>query len=109
LFFTEYRGFTPTEMSGLMAVLGVGTVISGFMVPALSDRIGRKPVVTAFCFISLVAPITAMYFTGPLWMMSILLFIGWSGTGIFPLFMAVIPGETVSPKLAATSMGLVVC
>ena len=39
----------------------------------------------------------------------ILLFIGWSGTGAFPIFMGVVPGETVSRSLAATSMGLVVC
>ena len=109
LFFTSYRGFTPTEMSGLMAGLGVGTVVAGFLVPALSDRIGRKPVVIVFCFISLLAPLTALYFEGPLWVMGILLLIGWSGTGVFPLFMAVIPGETVSPKFVATSMGLVVC
>ena len=53
--------------------------------------------------------LAALYFNGPLWMLGVLLFIGWTGTGSFPLFMGVVPGETVSRSLAATSMGLVVC
>lgn len=108
VFFTNFRGFTPTQMSGLMAASGASTIFAGFMVPALSDRIGRKPVMIIFCFISLLTPLTALYFDGPLWMMSILLFIGWSGTGSFPIFMGIIPGESVSRTMAASSMGLVV-
>jgi hypothetical protein len=37
------------------------------------------------------------------------MFIGWTATGAFPLFMGVIPGETIPRKYAATAMGLVVC
>jgi len=44
-----------------------------------------------------------------MWMLGLLLFIGWSASGSFALFMGVVPGETVNPKLAASSMGLVVC
>ena len=61
-----------------------------------------------FCFIGLITPLAALYFNGSLILMSALLFIGWSGTGSFPLFMGVIPGESVSRTLAASSMGLVV-
>jgi len=109
IFFTDYREFTPTQMSGLMASIGLCTVFCGFLVPAFSDRIGRKPVMILFCFMGLVTPLAALYFDGPLWIMSALLFIGWSGTGAFPLFMGVVPGETVPRALAASSMGLVVC
>ena len=35
--------------------------------------------------------------------------IGWSGTGAFPIFMGVVPGETVPRAMTASAMGLVVC
>ena len=37
------------------------------------------------------------------------MFIGWIGTAAFPLFMSVIPAETLPPRYAATAMGLVTC
>ena len=34
--------------------------------------------------------------------------IGWIGAGSFPLFMGVVPSETLSLRRAATAMGLVI-
>jgi MFS family permease len=109
IFFESYRGFDGQETGRLIGVTGFATLFCGFLVPALSDRIGRKPAIILFCFLGIVTSLAALYFDGPRWMMAVLLFIGWSGTGAFPLFMGVVPGETVSRSLAATSMGLVVC
>ena len=109
IYFQNFRGFTPEQAGGVVGVTGVATLFSGFLVPALSDRVGRKPVLIVFCFLGVVTSLGALYFEGPLWMLSVLMFIGWTGTGSFPLFMGVVPGETVARSLAATSMGLVVC
>ena len=109
IYFTTVRGFTPEQAGTLIGVTGFATMFCGFLVPALSDYIGRKPAMVAFCFIGLVTPLAALYFNGPMWMMAVLLFIGWSGTGAFPIFMGVVPGETVPKALTASSMGLVVC
>jgi len=108
VFFTSYRGYSPEQMSYLMAAAGLATPIFGFLVPGLSDRFGRKPLMIVFTFIGLITAFTALWFTGPLWMMAILLFIGWSASGSFPLFMGVIPGETMPRAMAASAMGLVV-
>jgi MFS family permease len=109
LIFTELRGYSAVEMSRLMAVTGICTVIGGFLLPGISDRIGRKPVMVVFCFVSMLAPLAALYFSGPLWILGMLFFIGWSGSATFPLFMGVIPSESVEPGFIATAMGLVVC
>jgi MFS family permease len=109
IFFQNYRGFTAEQAGGLVGVTGLATLFSGFLVPAWSDRVGRRPAIILFCFLGMVTSLAALFFNGPLWMLGVLLFIGWSGTGSFPLFMGVVPGETVSRSLAATSMGLVVC
>ena len=109
LFLPTMRGLTPGETGAVTSAMGISTMLGGFLVPGLSDRIGRRPVMIVFTFIGMVTPLTALFFDGPLWMMGVLFFIGWSATGSFPLFMGVVPGETVNPKLAASSMGLVVC
>jgi MFS family permease len=109
VFFENQRGFTGPEAGRLVGVTGFATLSCGFLVPAFSDRIGRKPAMILFCFLGTVTSLAALYFEGPLWMLGVLLFVGWSGTGAFPMFMGVVPGETVSRSLAASSMGLVVC
>ena len=108
-FFTDYRHLSPTLMSYLMTALGVASAISAFLVPALSDRLGRKPVMIAFCLLGVLSPLAALYFRGPPLILGALMFTGWLGSGTFPLFMGVIPGETISRRYAATAMGLVVC
>ncbi|HTX24070.1 MAG TPA: MFS transporter [Steroidobacteraceae bacterium] len=108
-FFTDDRHLSPAVMSYLMTSLGVASALSSFTVPALSDRLGRKPVIIAFCFLGVLSPLAALYIQGPPVLIGALMFAGWFGSGTFPLFMGVIPGETISRRYAATAMGLVVC
>jgi predicted MFS family arabinose efflux permease len=108
ILFPDYRHFTPAVMSNLLATLGVASAVSAFLVPALSDRFGRKPIMVAFCVLGATAPLAAFYFQGSLIALGLLLFIGWLGCGTFPLFMGVIPGETLPRRYATTAMGLVV-
>ncbi|MEY4640427.1 MAG: hypothetical protein RLZZ227_421 [Pseudomonadota bacterium] len=108
LYFTVMRGMTDTDMGYVIAPMGLATMVCGFLVPALSDRFGRKPIMAVFTFIGLLTPIAAVHFDGPLWILSLLLLLGWSGSGSFALFMGVVPAETVPRRLAASSMGLVV-
>jgi MFS family permease len=107
--FTDYRGLPGQTMAYLMTTLGISSALSGFFAPAISDRIGRKPIMIAFCLSGVLAPLAALYFHGSLIVLGALLFVGWLASGAFPLFMGVIPGETIPRRYAATAMGLVVC
>jgi len=109
LFLTTIRGLTNQEMSGVMSATGLCAAISGFVVAGVSDRLGRKPVVAAVCLLSLVTPLSGLYYHGSTAMLTALMFIGWIGTAAFALFMSIIPAETVPPRYAATAMGLVSC
>jgi ACS family hexuronate transporter-like MFS transporter len=107
LFLTQKRGFDPDVMSWLMATLGISAGIGSFLVPGISDLVGRKPVMIAVPFVGMVLPLGAMYFDGPTWMLAGIFFIGWALNGIFPMFMATIPSESVAPQHMATVLGLV--
>ena len=108
-YLTEVRGMPGPTMGSLLSVLGFASAVSGFGAPWLSDRIGRKPVMIGFCLVGALTALGAMYFQGSTAVLGALLFVGWLASGTFPLFMGVIPGESMPRKYAATAMGLVVC
>jgi MFS transporter, ACS family, hexuronate transporter len=108
-FLTSVRGMPGPAMGSLLSVLGFASAVSGFGAPWLSDRLGRKPVMIGFCLVGALTALGAVYFQGSTVALGALLFVGWLATGTFPLFMGVIPGESIPRQYAATAMGLVVC
>jgi MFS transporter, ACS family, hexuronate transporter len=72
----------------------------------LSDRIGRRPAIIGFSALGIILPMGAMFFTGSNWLLAGIFFIGWGLNGVFPLFMATIPSESVDPRLTATLTGV---
>ncbi len=107
LVLVQYRGMDEGTAAGLMAVLGVSSFISSFIVTTISDFVGRRPVMVISTFIGVLLPLGALYYDGPVWMMGAIFFVGWMFNGIFPMFMATVPTESVSPRQVATAMGLV--
>jgi MFS family permease len=108
LYYTKVRQIGNGQMSVLMSVLGLSAAFFSFVVPALSDRFGRRPVIVIFNFIGLLVPLAALHFQGSLFMLGTLIFIGWSASGTFPLFMGTVPSETIPARYVATSLGMVV-
>jgi ACS family hexuronate transporter-like MFS transporter len=107
LFLTQVRGFDPKASGWLMGTLGLSATIGSFVVPAISDRVGRRPVMIAIPFLGLMIPFGAMYLGGSPWILAPIFFFGWALNGIFPLFMATIPSETIPARYVATAAGFV--
>lgn len=107
VYYMNDRQFGSTDMGILMSVLGASATLCSFVVPALSDRIGRRAVVVVFSLIGALTPLAALYFQGPFWMLCTVLFITWSASGVAPIFMATIPSETVPAHRIAACVGLV--
>lgn len=107
VYYMNERQFGSTDMGILMSVLGASATLCSFLVPALSDRIGRRAVVVVFSLIGALTPLAALYFQGPFWMLCTVLFITWSASGVAPIFMATIPSETVPAHRIAACVGLV--
>ena len=107
VYYMNERHFSSTEMGILMSVLGASATICSYIVPALSDRLGRRTVVVVFSLIGALTPLAALYFDGPFWMLCVILFLTWSASGVAPIFMATIPSETVPAHRIAACVGLV--
>ncbi len=96
----------PVTMSYVMSGLGIAGVIWGFGVNAISDRIGRKPALVLFAFISTLSPLTVLFFHPSVILFAVVLAVVHCGVGITPLYMAVIPSESVPTKYLPACMGL---
>lgn len=107
LYLTSTRGWPADTAKWLMATLGLSAGIGSFAVSALSDRIGRRPTIVGFSFLGVILPLGALYLTGNAWLLALIFFFGWGLNGVFPLFMATIPSESVDPRLTASLTGVV--
>ena len=106
LFYVKARQLSADQMKVLMSLLGLSAAFFSFIVPGLSDRLGRRPVVVAFNLIGVLVPLAVLYFHGSLYILGALVFLGWAASGTFPLFMATIPSETIPARYVATAVGL---
>jgi MFS transporter, ACS family, hexuronate transporter len=106
LFLTQVRGYDAHTTSWLMGTLGISATVGSFAVSGLSDRTGRRPLLIAAPLLGLILPLSALYFTGSVWAMAALFFVGWGANGLLPLVMATVPAESVGPQGAATVIGL---
>lgn len=106
LYLTQVRGYDPKTMSWLMGTLGISATVGAFAVSALSDRIGRRPLMIAMPLLAVILPLGALFFDGSPWVLAAIFFVGWGVLGVFPLFMATIPSESVDPLHTATVLGL---
>ncbi|WP_333997456.1 MFS transporter [Burkholderia gladioli] len=106
VFLVEDRHLSPSGMGIVMTCLGAAWVFWGFAVPAISDRIGRKPTMIAFALIAALCPI-AMVHVPSVWTLGTLVFATYTGLGCFTLFIATIPAETVPPRAISSALGLI--
>jgi len=106
LYLVQVKGFDELTGGWIMSSLGIAAALYAFAISSLSDRIGRKPVMVWLPFLSVVGPLAALYFNGPWIALVAFFFVGWAVNGIFPIFMATIPSETVDPHHHATVLGL---
>lgn len=106
LYLINIKGFSPSIMSIIMAAFGAGIAFWGFIVPAISDRIGRKPALFYSVILTVFTPFVIIYVNNIV-LMSILLFITVAGIGALAMLTTIIPSESVPVKYAAATMGLI--
>lgn len=104
--FVRVSGFSAGQMSILMSVMGISAVAAGMVVPGLSDRFGRRPVIGAFVALGLLVPLGVALAGSSMAVLLVCLLIGFLATGVTPLVMATIPTETVPGYHATTTVGL---
>jgi ACS family hexuronate transporter-like MFS transporter len=107
IYLVQVRGLSPSVMSVAVAATGIATVASSIIVPALSDRFGRRPILILSGFVGVIAPVAIVMFDGPLPLLVLFMGVGHLAVGSFSLFMATVPSETIPPTHVATALGFI--
>lgn len=106
LYLVNVRHYDAATMSWLMGILGIAATLYSFIIPGLSDRVGRRPVMIVVPVLAFILPLGALFYSGPIWGLAAMFFVGWSFTGIMPLFMATVPSESVAAAHIGGALGL---
>jgi len=109
LFLTRVHHLGMQQVGFIIAASGLGAFLGEISLGAISDVVGRKATVILAAFLSAcfglavalmplgtsVAALTALFF-----------FWGMFGAGIYPMYLATLPAESVPPEIAGTAVGL---
>jgi MFS family permease len=106
-FLIEIKQFSHDDMGKTMAAFGLGAIIWGAVVPALSDKLGRKPMVIFFFLMSMLMPLSVVYAGNVFSTVALLVLIGATTMGCFPIVLATIPSETVPRQYLAQTLGMI--
>lgn len=108
LYITEVAHEPPTTAGFLLGTSGLGSFFLGFLLPSLSDRIGRRPVLLLMAAMSAVVPLAFLVpvlYVYP-FLLAAIVFVANTGQGIASLILVLVPTESVAAHFRATSIGL---
>ena len=109
LYITEVAHQPGTTAGFLLGATGLGSFVLGFLLPSLSDRIGRKTLLFFLAVLSSVVPLAllapALY--RHLWVLAAILFVANGGQAIASLIIVLVPAESAPAGFAGTAIGLV--
>jgi predicted MFS family arabinose efflux permease len=109
LWLTQEEGLSSGTMSVILSLVGAAGAVGAFVVAGLSDRIGRKLAITAFCCLGVLSPLAALIFGHTPVLLGAMFFTGALMVGSFSIFMGTLPQESVSPADGASATAMVLC
>ena len=109
LYITEVAHQPATTAGFLLGATGLGSFVLGFLLPSLSDQIGRKKLLFFLSVLSTAVPLALLIpvLYGHLWTLAGILFVANGGQAIASLIIVLVPAESAPAGFAATAIGLV--
>jgi MFS family permease len=108
LFLSGVSKYSDAKYGAILGVLGIGMFFWQFLLPSLSDKLGRKTIIVPATFIAILLPLAVAAFHTNFALLAISIFILSIGFGAQPLYLAIIPSESVPRMFAATAIAAVV-
>jgi predicted MFS family arabinose efflux permease len=109
LYITEVAHQPATTAGFLLGASGLGSFFLGFLLPAFSDRVGRKPTLWFLAALSSIVPLALLVpsLYSHLWLLAGILLVANGGQGIASLIIVLVPAESAPIGFAATAIGMV--
>jgi len=106
VYLTRSCGLSMQDMGFVMSMMGLSGVVASIVVPLLSDRFGRKPVMILAAITGVITPLSILYLKSDPVILSVAMFFGSMTTGSFPLYISIIPSESLPLSFITRSIGL---
>jgi MFS family permease len=106
LYLVKVVGYSATQMGFMMSLLGVGGCAASLILPALSDRIGRKPVLLAGFTLGLATPLGVLLAPHNTAVLMAAIGVGSCVLGCTPLTITIVPSDSVDSRSLARAIGL---
>ncbi|MEZ5044783.1 MAG: MFS transporter [Saprospiraceae bacterium] len=104
-YFMDTQGMSGDQMGKTMGLLGVSGLLSSIIVPAFSDKYGRKPALLVAIGAGILFPFAVYYLNGSGLHLPAMFFTYFM-MGTIPLVAAVVPSEAVPDHLKTKAIGL---
>jgi MFS family permease len=108
LYITQVAHESATTAGFLLGASGLGSFFLGFLLPSLSDRWGRKPLLLLMAAMSAIVPLAFLVpalYVYPV-VLALVVFAANSGQAIASVVLVLVPTESVPAQFRATSIGL---
>lgn len=106
-YLTDYLKLSVSDMGFVTSAVGFGGFAGALLIPYISDRVGRKPVLMASFFIAIISLLAFTQTSTNLFLLFILLFIMACCTfGNIVMLAAIVSVESVPAVLAASAAGI---
>ncbi|HWL46269.1 MAG TPA: MFS transporter [Sphingomonadaceae bacterium] len=103
----KVHGLKPTDMGLVLSGTGLAGAAAGVLLPWLSDKIGRKPMLVATALWGVITPLAILHTVGsPLLLVGGML-VGALAIGGMP-FSSILAAESVAPHHYATAIALII-
>ena len=107
LYLTNVAGLNVQQMGFIISFMGILYIILAFLVPKLSDNMGRKPAMTLFFALAMLAPLFMFIFPGTTPAIAAYILFGSLVGALVPVYAVAVPLETVVDNLRTTAQGFV--
>ena len=104
-YFIEKQHITEGEIGAIMGLMGLSSLLSGIIIPTLSDRFGRKPLVIIFAFVGVFYPLAILYLQNS-GIQIPAMFIAYFFFGTFPVVLSAIPSEIIPMHSTGKAIGM---
>ncbi|OLS34854.1 MFS transporter [Bacillus sp. MRMR6] len=108
LFLSGVSGYSEAQYGIILGIFGLSMFFWQLVIPYLSDKVGRKAVITPVTFIAIFLPLAIAMFHTNFALLAGSIFLLAIGFGGQPLYLAIIPSESVPRMFAATSIAVII-
>jgi predicted MFS family arabinose efflux permease len=106
-YLVKQLGLSSSSMGFIMSMTGISGCVASLVLPLLSNRLGRRPVLVVCTGLGLLMPLSVLVLPAVPAVLMLAVLLGSISFGCSPLYVSIVPREAVPDGLTARAIALV--